>query len=318
MNDMKLMLIIGAIFALLAFAAAPAMAQFDKVWDGNEETTSWHDGGNWDPPGEPAATDTVQIGNGQNSFTVLISTDDAACETLDIGATSSLVVSGKTLTLGDSSADTTSTIAAGGAKFLPGVISLTKNGAAFGRLSLHKWVTFDGGGQIDGLNDGGGIIQRAAESTNGIKVVDSIDVVGTITFLCDVDHTSDGEFGPRIGSSEMNFGGPSGGRPTPEPTIKGDGIFNSGSGTIVFTVVDFDNSGAPDWVVGPGTIHVTDDADFFDATQTFDITLSPVTGTATLKLDTSLSIKGQFLVTLANGTARLELAEGLVFNASSP
>ena len=109
MNVIKLILIIVAVLGLLAVSMTPATAA-TRTWNGSQ-STDWFTASNWDENDVPDGDDDVVIGL---SFTVLIADneDAAECKTLDIDLGSMLTIKGMALKLGDSAADSTSTLAA--------------------------------------------------------------------------------------------------------------------------------------------------------------------------------------------------------------
>ena len=88
-----------------------------------------------------------------------------------------------------------------------------------------------------------------------------------------------------------------------------------------FTVVDFDSTGAPNWLIVTGTIHLTDNANvshYID--ETFDISMIQVgTGeTGTLDLDHSFETLGVLTVSPNGGTHTIKVAAGTTFRVRVP
>lgn len=253
MNAIKLILIIGAILGMVVVAATSAIGA-TITWNRDNGTNNWHHPDNWDLDRVPLAGDDVVIGF--NSYTVVISSQDAACKTLDIGQTSTLEITGKALTLGDSDNDTTSTLGAVG-KFDPGIIRFVKSGGNVGVLKVHKTVTFTGGGNIVAtLSTHVGRIERAS-GTTGIVINADNAVIGNITFYCDVNNKSTDRFETEFGQT-MVFGGVAA-KVDPAVHISGNGNFYA-AGKMQFTIVTFAST-APDWFIQGGEMEVTDDAD---------------------------------------------------------
>ena len=135
-NVIKLILVIVAVLGVLAVCVTPAAAE-TKTWDRGFGATSWHDGNNWDPDGEPQAGNDVAIPVGTGGYLVVISSADAACKTLDIEIKSELEITGKTLTLSDSNANTTSNLDSS-SEFG----DVTNDGAAFGTTNSSQAMVF--------------------------------------------------------------------------------------------------------------------------------------------------------------------------------
>ena len=201
------LLVIGAAALLPATGLAGEI-----VWNGNGDAVNWNDDENWNLVRVPAPGDAVTI---TTSFPVPLQViiqshaglTDGACETLDLSDGVSLLIRGIKLTLGEAGTPTTSQ--------LDGAITFERVGEnVTAYLAIHDWVTFEGNGIIFASQsapegpDKGSIIRADSPAGGiGIRLRDTIDMIGSLDVWVSVDHQGGwvGVFGDK---DIMRFGEP--------------------------------------------------------------------------------------------------------------
>ena len=263
------------IAATLVCISAVASAQTTYTFtDGEELDHSWHSEDNWFPTGVPGAGDTAIIPApilGINRCEIY--ENDAACKIIQIDGTyNELVIQGKTLTLGENAGPTTSTI--------DGMLDMLSDGETPAVLALKNWVTLEGDHSVGRAvidaskghgSDWGGQIIRASGAL-GLRVRGDLQILGSVTFIANVDHRSSREILVTDAADTMIFGTPGG--EMPQPILSGNGSIVCRMGLIEFRRILINLTEAPDWTAGKhGTIEVTNHAPkTYYRTLPFDVT----------------------------------------------
>ncbi|MBU0637350.1 MAG: hypothetical protein KKB50_00675 [Planctomycetes bacterium] len=237
----------------LTFGSVAAMAT-DYTFTGNTSNT-WDNGSNWYPPdGPPDAGDKATIPDGK---TCQVIDANQAAEIIDVQSGGTLGIVGRTLTLGSTTEDTTSTTS--------GTIYFQKSGDRDAVLKVAKWVDLNGSGTLTAKADDGreGVIEWYAPGDR-LALGAGMTLTGTfqINSGLKLRFNSENDFAKVLidDDDDMVTLGEAVDAP-PGKRISGAGKFDVRAGVLKIRCVGF-NSTTPKWVIsGTGQIRLTDVAE---------------------------------------------------------